>query len=192
MPMTEAQRDAMLAEFNAETFAPLDLSAFPSIAPEPVPETHDDRWSRDWRDTPLNASASALRAFVTDPPLDVLDRVGEETGNADFRADVRDQRGELVARQFERARPEYLMTDRNYAAMVETMAWNYLSHADQQEDIDTQVEKLIEAKAWTVDHLVAVHEPSRRKATSMWQPVAREIYQVPSGSRLQDSRRTDT
>ena len=162
MPLTSAQHAALMEDFNAEQFAPLDLSAFVDLQEQPATEARDDRWSRDWRDTPLNASAAALRAFVTDPPLDVLDRVGQETGNDDFRAEVRDRKGELVATAFMRECPDYFRSDANYRAIAETVAFNSsLSASEQEQDIDEVVALLIERGFWIKNRLVDAYHALR-------------------------------
>jgi hypothetical protein len=155
MPMSTAQRNEMLAALD-DNFSPLDLSGFPSYD-QPAPEAHDDRFSRDWRDTPLNTSARALRSFVSDPDVDALDRVGQETGHPGFRAEVRDRRGETIAEAFKRANPAYVTTPENYTTIVETLAWNALSTADQEGDVDEVVARLIERGFWTVPNLTACY-----------------------------------
>ena len=69
MTPTEQQRiiQQESAWIDADQFAPLDLSQFPARAPPPPPDSHDARWSKDWRDTALSASAAALRNFVEEP-----------------------------------------------------------------------------------------------------------------------------
>jgi hypothetical protein len=153
--MTPQQRKAMIADLNAEQFAPLDLSQFVDFQEPPAPEAHDGRFSRHWTDTPLNASAAALRNFVSDPPLDVLDRVGQETGNAGFRSEVRDRKGETVAGSFKRANPEYLPTDNNYRLMATTLAFN--AGIQQDGDLRDIVDDLIDAGFWTVQNLAATY-----------------------------------
>jgi hypothetical protein len=98
-----------------------------------------------------------LRAFVEDPPVDVLERVGAETGNENYRAEARDQKGELVAQQFKRACPEYLPTDPNFAAIATTLAYNTLSATEQEGGLDDGVATLIERGFWTVPNLVAMY-----------------------------------
>ena len=157
MTMTTAQRNEMLATLDAENnFAPLDLSGFPSYD-QPAPEAHDDRFSKDWRDTALSASANALRSFVSDPDVDALDRVGQETGHPGFRAEVRDRRGEATAERFKHENPSYVPTLENYSTIVETLAWNALSTADQEGDVDEVVARLIERGFWTVPNLTACY-----------------------------------
>ena len=173
MPMTPDQQRAMLSELADDPFAPLDLSNYPSLQEPPPEQTRDDgRFAKHWTDTPLNASAAALRAFVSDPDAAALDRVGQETGNPELRAEVRDRRGETIAEQFRRAVPEYFASDDNYEKMVQTMSYNALSHADQQEDIDVQVEKLLDAGYWTLGNLKATYEALR----------ANGLLDVPEGS----------
>src|ERR1039458_9108760 len=173
MPMTPDQQRAMLSELADDPFAPLALSNYPSLQEPPPEQTRDDgRFAKHWTDTPLNASAAALRAFVSDPDAAALDRVGQETGNPELRAEVRDRRGETIAEQFRRAVPEYFASDDNYEKMVQTMSYNALSHADQQEDIDVQVEKLLDAGYWTLGNLKATYEALR----------ANGLLDVPEGS----------
>jgi hypothetical protein len=157
MSMTAAQREAMIEAMSADQFAPLDLSAFPSLQEQPTPEAHDDRWSRDWRDTPLNASAHALRSFVSDPDVEALDRVGSETGHPGFRAEVRQRRGEKVAETFKRDNPSYIPTPENYDLIVQTLAFNALPSADQEGSVDEVVATLIEQGFWTVPNLTACY-----------------------------------
>jgi hypothetical protein len=155
MPTTAAQREAMIEVLSADQFAPLDLSAFPSLQEQPAPDEHDDRWSRDWRDTPLNASAHALRSFVSDPDVEALDRVGSETGHPGFRAEVRQRRGEKVAETFKRENPSYVPTPENYDLIVQTLAFNALPSADQEGSVDEVVAILIERGFWTPGNLGA-------------------------------------
>jgi hypothetical protein len=184
MTMTTQQRAAMLADLNAEQFAPLDLSQFVDFQEPPAPETHDGRFSRHWTDTPLNASATALRQFVTDPPLDVLSRVGEETGNTDFRAEVRDRRGEAVAGSFKRANPEYLPTDKNYNLILRTLAFNALPNADG--DLRDIQADLIDAGYWTVTNLTATYRAL--SGEGLLEVAAGTARQLSSSERLRVTR----
>jgi len=155
MPMTTAQREAMIASLEADQFAPLDLNAFPNLK-QPAPEPKDDgRFAKHWTETPLNASAAALRAFVADPDTETLERVGQEIGNEDFSAEVRDRRGEEVAVAFKRANPAYIMTDNNHELMVNTLAFNALSAVQQQGTIQEMTDDLIAGGFWTVGNLTA-------------------------------------
>jgi hypothetical protein len=63
----------------------------------------DGRFAKHWDDTPLSASATALRQFVLDPDAASLERVGAETGNIGFIDEVRQRRRESVAAAFKRA-----------------------------------------------------------------------------------------
>jgi hypothetical protein len=184
MTMTTQQRAAMLADLNAEQFAPLDLSQFVDFQEPPAPETHDGRFSRHWTDTPLNASAAALRNFVSDPPLDVLDRVGQETGNTDFRAEVRDRRGETTAAAFKKANPEYLPTDKNYSLILQTLAFNALPNADG--DLREIQADLIEAGFWTVPNLTATYRALQNEG--MLEVAAGTARQLSSSERLRVTR----
>jgi hypothetical protein len=157
MPVTAAQREAMIESLNNDQFAPLDLSAFPNYLQKPATDARDDRWSRDWRDTPLNVSASALRSFVSDPDTEALERVSAETGHEDFRKEVRDRKGETTAMQFKRANPDYVGTDDNYKMIAQTLAFNTLSSADQEGELDEVVARLMESGAWTVPNLTACY-----------------------------------
>ena len=104
-------------------FGQLDLTAFPALNELPPPQSHDTRFSKDWRDTPLTASANALRAFVSAPDTESLQKVGEELNNAEYLSEVRDRQGESVCGRFKAANPDYLPTDANYRAIVETLAF---------------------------------------------------------------------
>jgi hypothetical protein len=81
-------------------FGGMDLSQFPSLQAPPPPESHDDRFARDWRDAGLSRDASALRKFVEDPDTESLERVGGEIGSTDYLAEVRDRKAEIVANAF--------------------------------------------------------------------------------------------
>jgi len=136
MTLTAADQQRIIqkesAWIDANQFAPLDLSAFPALQPSPVPDSHDDRWSRDWRDTPLTASADALRRFVSDPDTENLERVANEIGNQGCRDEVRQRCRESIAEAFKRANPSYLPTARNYDMIVTTLAFNALPASDQE------------------------------------------------------------
>jgi hypothetical protein len=138
-------------------FASLDLSAFPNLQAPPPPPVHDDRFARDWRDTALSSSASALRQFVENPDTESLERVGNEIGSADYLHEVRDRRGELVAVEFKRRNPDYLPTDDNFRAMVQTLAFNGLPVALQNGTPEEVTQELIAAGLWTVPNLEAVY-----------------------------------
>jgi hypothetical protein len=184
MPMTAAQRAAMLADLNTEKFAPLDTASFPNFQEASAPESHDNRFSKHWTDTPLNASATALRQFVTDPPLDVLSRVGEETGNAGFRDEVRDRKGEAVAGSFKRANPDYLPTDNNYRLMATTLAFN--AGVQQEGDLRDIVDDLIDAGFWTVTNLTSTYRAL--DAEGMLEVAAGTARQLSSSERLRVTR----
>lgn len=57
---------------------------------------------------------------------------------------MRQRKGESVAANFKRACPDYIPTRANYEAVVETLAFNALSAADQEGTIDEQVAALID------------------------------------------------
>jgi hypothetical protein len=152
MPTTSAQRAEILDSFDSR-FAPLDLSQFPQLQDQPAPDTRE--WSKDWRDTALSSSARALRDFVADPPLDVLERVGQETGHEDYVDEVRQRRGETTANAFRRACPGYLPTDSNFDLITSTLAFNALPASQQGGTTEESVAALIDMGAWTVPNLVA-------------------------------------
>ncbi len=160
------QQQAIVAKESAwleDQFAPLDLSQFPNLQPPPPADTHDDRFARDWRDTALSASASALRKFVADPDVEALERVGSETGNLDYLREVRDRRGETVAAAFKRANPSYMPTQHNYETIVTTLAFNALSAAQQNGTIEEQTQDLISAGVWTVPNLETTYRALSRE-----------------------------
>jgi hypothetical protein len=161
MSMTAQEQRSIIAKESAwidtEQFAPLDLSAFPALAPSPVPDKHGDHFARDWRDTPLTASANALRQFVSDPDSESLERVGNEIGNEGFRDEVRQRKGESVAEAFKRANPAYIPTARNYETIATTLAFNALPASEQNGTTDEIVAALIDGGFWTVANLAACY-----------------------------------
>lgn len=134
-------------------FGQLDLTAFPALNELPPAQSHDARFAKDWRDTPLTARANALRAFISDPDAASLERVREETGNAAFIDEVRERKGESVAQRFKAACQDYIPIKNDYDTMVETLSFNALSIADQERTIDEQVAALIDCGFWTVANL---------------------------------------
>lgn len=159
MALSETDRQRIVAHQEAEwdsAFGGMDLSQFPSLQPAPPETSRDDgRFARHWTDTPLNASAAALRKFVSDPDSESLERVGNEIGNEEFRAEVRSRKSEAVAQAFKKACPDYLMTDSNYEAMVSTLAYNALPPADQSLPLQDIVALLTDQGYWSVPNLVA-------------------------------------
>jgi hypothetical protein len=153
-------------------FGGIDLSQFPNLQPPPATSRDDGRFGKDWRDTALSASASALRKFVSDSDADALERVGDEIGHEGFRDEVRQRRGETIAGQFKKRRPGYLETDANYKSMVTTLSFNCLSSSQQNGTVEDQVADLIDLGFWTPDNLVAVYDALN----------AEGILQVPAGS----------
>lgn len=156
-----------------DAFGQVDLSSFPALAP-PTPETSRDdaRFARDWRDTALSASATALRRFVEDPDVSALERIAEETGNPDYLREVGDRRGETVAIAFKRKCPNYLPTDPNFRLIVSTLQFNGL-RADQQDlDTDEAVHALVQSRLWTVPNLEAAYRALDREG----------LLQVPAGT----------
>jgi hypothetical protein len=150
MTLTPAQQKAIIA--NDGKFASLDLSGFPSLNELPETFRDDGRFARDWRDT---SSATALREFVSSPDNETLRRIGEETGNTGIIDEVRQRKGESVCARFKAANPGYLPTSNNYATVVETLAFNALSPADQEGSVDEQVAALIDLGFWTEQNLTA-------------------------------------
>jgi hypothetical protein len=57
---------------------------FPALQSRPPAEAHDERFAKQWNDTALSRSASALRQFVSDPDSGALERAGRETGDLIF------------------------------------------------------------------------------------------------------------
>jgi len=159
MALTAEDQQRIIAKESAwvdEQFGRLDLSAFPNLQPPPPEQSRDDgQFARDWRDTGLSRDASALRAFVSDPDADALERAGQETGDPNFREEVRERKGETVAAAFKRQCPGYLPTDANYRAIATTLAYNTLSPAEQSGSIDEVVADLIDGNYWTVPNLEA-------------------------------------
>jgi hypothetical protein len=145
------------AWIDSDSFGGLDLSQFPSLAPPPPPDSHDDRFARTWEDSGLSRDATALRQFVSNPDTDALDRAGRETGDLNFRAEVRDRQGELIAEAFKRANPGYMPTEANYRAITATLVHNALGPSRQDLELGDQVSALIEGGFWTVDNLTACY-----------------------------------
>lgn len=160
MTMTPAEQRAIIEQESAWTdnaFGQLDLSAFPALNELPPEDKHDDRFSKDWRDTPFNASASALRHFVSDPDAEALAQIAVETGNEDIARDLRDRRGERVVLEFKQRNPDYLPTDANYRSLTMTLAFNALPPSEQNADPDILVDRLIESGHWTAANLEACY-----------------------------------
>jgi hypothetical protein len=151
------------AWIDSDSFGGLDLSQFPSLAPPPPPDSHDDRFARTWEDSGLSRDATALRQFVSNPDTDALDRAGRETGDLNFRAEVQDRKAEAVAEQFKRAVPSYVPTQHNFRTITQTLAYNALSPADQELELGDQVAALTEAGFWTVDNLTACYHVLTRE-----------------------------
>jgi hypothetical protein len=117
-PSEQDQRKIIEQEsaWTDSAFGGIDLSQFPNLQPPPPTQSKDDgRFARDWRDTALSASATALRKFVSDPDTESLERVGNEIGNEGLRDEVRQRKGESIAAAFKRACPAYLPTIRRSA-----------------------------------------------------------------------------
>ena len=121
----------------------------------PPEQVHDNQFSKDWRILDFSSSAAALRSFVNNPDSETLQRIGEETGNADYLREVRDRQAEETAQRFKQACPAYLPTAANYEIMIETLAWNALKPADQEGTIEEQVALLTDLGYFTVPNLVA-------------------------------------
>jgi hypothetical protein len=185
MTMTPAQQRALLSDLAQDRFSPLDLSDYPALNEPPPERSRDDgRFAKDWRDTALSASATALRQFVQDPDVEALERVGAETGHEDFRAEVRDRRGETVADSFKRANPEYLPTDKNYNLILRTLAFNALPNADG--DLRDIQADLIDAGFWTVPNLTATYRALQNEG--MLEVAAGTARQLSSSERLKVMR----
>jgi hypothetical protein len=139
-------------------FGGIDLSQFPHLqSPPPATSRDDGRFAKDWRDTALSASASALRKFVTDSDTEALERVGNEIGHEGFRDEVRQSKGESIAAAFKRANPAYLATDNNYQLMATTLAFNALPASQQEGELDEIVADLIDAGFWTVTNFTSTY-----------------------------------
>lgn len=145
------------------SFGQLDLSAFPALQPPPPPEKHDERWAKDWRDSGLSRDAAALRQFVADPDAESLERVGNELGNAEYLADVRDRKAEAVATAFKRRCPGYIPTNANYETMIRTLAYNSLTRTQQSGGIEQQKDDLIASGVWTVENLESAFRALERE-----------------------------
>lgn len=167
MTLTAADQQRIIqkesAWIDADRFAPLDLSGYPALQEAPAPERHDDRWSKDWRDTGLSASAAELRKFVSDPDSESLERVGNEIGHQGFRAEVRDRRGETIAEAFKRANPSYIPTAHNYELIAQTLSFNALSSSQQNGTLNEIVADLIDGGHWTVANLTACYQALDRE-----------------------------
>jgi hypothetical protein len=167
MALSETEQKRIIAQESAwiddGSFGQLDLSAFPALQPPPPAETHDNRFARDWRDTGLSRDASALKRFVEDPDTESLERVGTEIGSADYLAEVRDRKAETIANAFKRKNPSYIPTQRNYEIIVETLAFNGLSAAQQNGTIEQMTDDLMAAGVWTVENLTSAYRALDRE-----------------------------
>lgn len=160
MALTEQDRQRIIEQESAWTdaaFGGIDLSGFPNLQAPPPPEPHDDRFARDWRDTGLSRDATALKQFIEDPDTESLERVGSEIGSADYLAEARDRKGEVIAEEFKRRCPDYIPTNRNYEVMVTTLAFNALTTTQQSGTIKEQLDDLMAAGVWTVENLTAAY-----------------------------------
>jgi len=166
MALTAQEQQDIIRKESAwidDSFGQVDLSAFPALNELPAEDKHDDRWAKDWRDTALSASAADLRRFITDPDTEALERVGDEIGHEDFRDEVRQRRGEVVAQQFKRANPDYIPCQEAYDKIVRTLSFNSLSTSQQEMDIEDQVSALIDSGYWTVPNLTACYQALARE-----------------------------
>ena len=96
-----------------------------------------------------------MRQFVSDPDSDALERAGRETGDLNFRDEVRQRKGDLIAQQFKAACPAYVPTQHNFRVITSTLSFNALPPSQQDGDIEDQVAALIDGGHWTVPNLVA-------------------------------------
>lgn len=176
MTLTAADQKRIIEQESTWTdpaFGGIDLSQFPSLQPPPPERSRDDgRFAKHWNDTPLSASATALRQFVSDPDAESLERVGSEIGHEGFRNEVRQRKGESVAANFKRACPDYLPTDANYSMIVDTLAFNALPASQQEGETDEIVADLIDGGFWTTGNLVATYNALN----------AEGLLEVPMGS----------
>lgn len=138
-----------------QDFGQVDWSAFPDLNTPPREDKHDDRFAKDWRDTPFSASASALRSFVSDPDRDAIQQLADETGHENLVNEVRDRKGEVEAQKFKAARPSYIPCDENLHSLAVTAAFNWLPPNERNGDDETLINRLIDAGVWDVPHLVA-------------------------------------
>ena len=154
--LTPADQNRIISQESAwvdSAFGGLDLSQFPDLNSLPPESKHDDRFARDWRDTPFSASADALRNFVANPD----DAALMETGSGDLLRDIRDREAERTVQQFKAANPSYLPTHENYHSMVVTLAFNALPESERNSDDDELVDILVERGFWTPSNLEAVY-----------------------------------
>jgi hypothetical protein len=169
-----------------QSFGQLDLSAFPALAPPPPEEQHDDRFAKSWADGGLSRSARDLRAFIENPDLESLDRVGRETGIEEYAAEVRDRRSELVAQAFKRRCEHYIPTQENSDKMVETMAFNFLPTSQQSGSTEELIDRMAMAGKWTVENLEACY--LRLRGEGLLQVAAGEARELSEAERLHVSR----
>jgi hypothetical protein len=158
MSLTPADQKRIIEKESAWTdpaFGGIDLTAFPALNELPPEQVHDNRFSKDWRDTALSSSATALREFVSSPDNETLQRIGQETGNSEYLREVRDRKAEDIAQRFKQQCPGYLPTADNYSVMIETLAFNALKPADQEGSIEEQVALLTDLGYFTVPNLIA-------------------------------------
>jgi hypothetical protein len=189
MSMTPEQQKAIVEQESAwidSSFASLDLSQFPALAPVPPEETHDDRFAKSWQDSGLSRSARDLRTFIENPDLESLDRVGRETGIEEYAAEVRDRRSEIVAQAFKRKCPNYIPTDENSDKMIQTMAFNFLSTSQQNGDTNALIDRLAMAGKWTVENLEACY--LRLRGEGLLQVPDGEPRELSEAERLHVSR----
>lgn len=167
MTMTPSQQRAIIDKESSwidQSFGQLDLSAFPALQPEPVEPKDSGSFAREYGDTALRRSASDLRSFLSDPDVEALERVGTETGNPAFLADVNDRRAERVVLEFKLRNPGYLPTPDNYSAMIQTLAYNSnLSAAEQAGDENDVADRLMAEGYFTVANLEAVYQALNRE-----------------------------
>lgn len=107
------------SKFLNDGFAPLDLSSFPALN-QPAA---DDQASADGDANGFNrlqvAGANKLKQFAANPDLETLERIAQESGNAELQDQVREDIEEQEAIKFVKSHPTYLKDDDNYETLRE-------------------------------------------------------------------------
>lgn len=144
------------AAFLDQNFGGLDLSGSPDLANPANEEAPAADGDRHGFNKVAVAGANGLKQFASSPDLETLERIADETGDADLQTRIAESQATDIAKQFVNRTPQYLQSEQNFEAIVSYMLQKYLQQSLRvYDDADSASIALLNAGAWTVENITS-------------------------------------
>ncbi len=156
--LSETERQKIIKDnekWISDGFGRVDMSGFPDfnkLPPEEKAQPHD---KHGFNNVDFGSSIKGIQDFVNNPPVEVLERIAKETGNAELVDQIASQRTSDIAYQFINANPSYVPSDGNFEAVVEKLCFMHNQLPLARIDPAQASTELYLLGYWTVENLQA-------------------------------------